>query len=141
LALTACVDKGRDVASKQSSAAIPSDPVQAGLNLRLQEGRRIFLQHCAACHGPQAQGAPDWRKRDAQGRLPPPPLNGSGHDWHHSLATLKEIILSGSAAEQGNMPAWKGKLSDAQIDAILAWLQSLWPPAVYAAWQEMHAKP
>jgi mono/diheme cytochrome c family protein len=37
------------------------------------------------------------------------------------------------------MPAWKGKLSDAQIDAVIEWMQSTWPDPVFAAWHEMQA--
>ncbi len=32
------------------------------------------------------------------------------------------------------MPSWKDKLTDAQIEQIIAWVQSRWPDEIYAAW-------
>ena len=97
-------------------------------------GRAVFAQHCARCHGAQAEGAPDWRRRGPGGLYPPPPLDGSGHAWHHASTQLKDIIRNGSPPGQGGMPAWKDKLSEEEIDAAVEWFQSLWPNAVYAAW-------
>ncbi|MDX1252453.1 MAG: c-type cytochrome [Gammaproteobacteria bacterium] len=105
----------------------------------LEKGRRIFGQHCARCHGAQAEGAPQWRNKEADGNYPAPPLNGSGHDWHHSRQELHDFIKNGSPPGTGNMPAWKGKLSDEDIDAVIVWFQSLWPDEVYAAWVDRHA--
>ena len=39
-------------------------------------GRQVYATHCAACHGAKLEGQPDWRQRDAQGRLPAPPSSG-----------------------------------------------------------------
>ncbi len=108
---------------------------------RLRFGEAVYRQHCADCHGTQAEGAKDWRKRDAQGFYPPPPLNGSGHAWHHPGRTLRDMIRNGSGRDeqgrlQGGMPAWQGKLAEHEIDAVVIWLQSLWPDPVYAAWAE-----
>ena len=38
------------------------------------------------------------------------------------------------------MPAWGGKLSDQDIDAVIAWFQSLWPDAVYGEWFAMEQR-
>ena len=32
------------------------------------------------------------------------------------------------------MPSFDQKLSRAEIDAIIAWFQSLWPDEIYARW-------
>lgn len=105
----------------------------------LEKGRRVFGQHCASCHGAQAEGAANWRSKQADGKSPPPPLNGSGHDWHHPKQELHDFIKNGSPPGTGDMPAWKGKLSDEDIDAVIVWFQSLWPDEVYAAWVDRHA--
>lgn len=104
---------------------------------QLRRGAQIFEQNCAVCHGQNAQGDPNWRERDAQGRFPPPPLNGTAHAWHHPYAQLRDIIERGTAAQGGNMPAWGDKLSDEEIDAVIAWFQSLWSEEVYEAWLEI----
>ena len=38
------------------------------------------------------------------------------------------------------MPAWGEKLSDAEIKAIVAWFQSLWPEEIYSAWLKMESR-
>ena len=99
----------------------------------------MFQQNCAVCHGAQAQGAPDWQRPDASGKYPPPPLNGTAHSWHHPMKVLKRVIKQGTAAQGGNMPAWEGKLSDKEIDAVIAWFQNKWPDPLYAAWARRNA--
>jgi len=103
----------------------------------LAAGKEIFVAHCAECHGQNAEGHAQWRKVGPDGKYPPPPLNGSGHAWHHSRSVLRNVIKNGSPPAQGNMPAWGGKLSDQQIEQVIDYFQSLWPPQVYAAWVEM----
>jgi mono/diheme cytochrome c family protein len=40
------------------------------------------------------------------------------------------------------MPAWKGRLSDADIEAVMTWFQTaLWPPDVYSQWRRTSAAP
>jgi len=98
-------------------------------------GKQLYAEHCAGCHRPDASGDPDWRQPDAQGLLPPPPLNGTAHSWHHPLAVLYRQIMRGSAPGVGDMPSFQGKLSQGEALAIIAWFQSLWPDEIYAAWQ------
>jgi len=105
---------------------------------QIDAGHTIYMQHCAVCHGPGAQGAPNWQRRRPDGGLPPPPLNGSGHAWHHDRLTLKYQIRFGSNPNQGNMPAFNGKLSNADIEAVIAYFQSLWPDEIYAKWYDAH---
>ncbi len=103
-------------------------------------GRQLYRQHCAACHGEHAQGASDWREPGADGKYPAPPLNGTGHDWHHSLGALLQVIMNGSPGGQGNMPAWKGTLSPEQAGSTIAYFQSLWPDRVFAAWYQIELR-
>lgn len=102
--------------------------------LQMKSGGQLFQQHCARCHGKQAEGAVNWQRRDTAGKLPPPPLNGTGHAWHHPTKVLMNVIKNGTGRIGGNMPAWKDKLSDAQIKDIIAWFQTKWPDEIYAAW-------
>jgi mono/diheme cytochrome c family protein len=82
-------------------------------------------------------GNPDWRQRDADGLLPPPPLNGTAHSWHHPLAVLYKQIMEGSAPGVGNMPAMKDTLSRGEALAVIAYFQSLWPDEIYQAWHQV----
>lgn len=103
----------------------------------LAHGKKIFQANCSACHGSNAEGAPNWRQRGPDGKLPAPPLNGTGHMWHHPMKALRYTILNGTEKLGGNMPAWKGRLSDKDITAVIAWLQSLWSDEIYRHWKEI----
>jgi mono/diheme cytochrome c family protein len=108
-------------------------------------GRALYQQHCAACHGAQLQGQPNWRVRDAAGRLPAPPHDASGHTWHHPDEVLFRITKYGVAKAanledyESAMPAYGGVLSDAEIVAVLSWIQSQWPPEIRRAQREVDA--
>lgn len=104
---------------------------------QITRGGKLYQQNCAVCHGKQGQGAPNWQKMDAKGKFPPPPLNGSAHTWHHPKTVLVDTIRNGTAKLGGNMPAWKDKLSNEQINDIIAWFQSKWSDEIYSAWYEM----
>lgn len=92
--------------------------------------------HCAECHGSDASGAPNWRQRGPDGKHPPPPLNGTGHAWHHPLSALRLIVRTGGAPFGGAMPPFVDKVDRQEIDAVLAWVQSHWSDEIYALWKE-----
>jgi mono/diheme cytochrome c family protein len=102
--------------------------------VRIKLGRQLFLKNCTVCHGFNAEGAADWRQRDKDGKYPAPPLNGTGHAWHHPQKALIYTIKNGTAALGGNMPGWKDRLSDHEIESIIFWFQSQWPDELYQAW-------
>jgi len=106
-------------------------------------GKSIYAQHCATCHGVNLEGQPDWRRRKPDGRLPAPPHDASGHTWHHPDALLFAITKRGLVPPHAppgyasDMPAFAGVLSDDQIRAVLAYIQSRWPKQVIEARAEM----
>lgn len=102
----------------------------------LAQGRQVFVQNCAACHGSEGQGAPNWQKPGPDGKYPAPPLNGTGHAWHHPMEALKQTIRHGTLRIGGSMPPWKDQLSEEEIQAVIYWFQSQWPDELYAAWHE-----
>jgi mono/diheme cytochrome c family protein len=128
---------GCDDPAGQAGLPVPEAPKRTLDAAQLALGAQRYQQHCARCHGAKAEGAAQWRQRGPDGMFPPPPLNGSGHAWHHSIVALKDVITQGSPPGTGNMPAWGDKLSEQEMEAIIAWLQSLWPKPVYDAWYEM----
>jgi len=97
-------------------------------------GKRLFQQNCAACHGQNAEATPDWKKTDANGNYPPPPLNGSAHAWHHDLELLRRTVREGGAKLGGQMPAFEGRLTPREIDSVIAFFQSQWPDEIYQRW-------
>ncbi len=63
---------------------------------QVHQGTKVFAEHCASCHGANAQGlAEDWKRPGPDGKYPPPPLDGSAHAWHHPLSVLRTAILDG----------------------------------------------
>lgn len=139
LLLSACTD-AEEMAQNMGGLPVPDAPLRQLDAKQLALGKQVYQDYCALCHGGQAQGATNWRKRDADGHYPAPPLNGSGHAWHHSTEVLSSVINNGSAQGQGKMPAWNGKLSEQEIRAVIVWFQSTWPQPVYNAWFEMQQR-
>ena len=99
------------------------------------EGKKIYLAECASCHGVNLEGEANWKSRDAEGYLPAPPHDQTGHTWHHDEALLFKLTKHGIQAIAGadyksRMPAFKDKLSDEQILRVLAYIKSTWPAGV-----------
>jgi len=140
VALCVGVLAGCDAPESLNSMPVPNAPQRQNNPQQLAMGEKIFQENCAGCHGEQGQGAAKWHKKGADGFYPAPPLNGSGHTWHHSLAVLEDTITNGSSEGKGKMPAWKGKLSQKEIQATMVWFQSQWPQPVYDAWYEMQQR-
>lgn len=112
LLLTGCFDSS-DLQSKTDTA---------------QLGKVTFEENCVQCHGKQGEGlTQDWKKRQANGMFPAPPVNGSAHAWHHSPESLMNTINHGGAKLGGWMPAFKDQLDGAEKQALLDYIYSLWP--------------
>lgn len=94
-------------------------------------GSEVYAENCAACHGANLEGQPDWMQRLDNGRMPAPPHDETGHTWHHSDQDLFTITKFGVEAivpgYQSDMPAFGDMLSDAEIVAVLAFIKSTWP--------------
>ena len=106
-------------------------------------GSKVYAQHCASCHGANLEGQPNWRQRLPNGRLPAPPHDDSGHTWHHADHVLFAIVKNGLVAPyatpgyESDMPAFAGKLSDAEVWAVLAFIKSHWSAEVLSLRAEM----
>ena len=103
--------------------ALETDPA----TLRL--GQRLYAANCAACHGANLQGQPDWKRRLDSGRMPAPPHDVTGHTWHHSDRDLFTLTKRGVAAVAGDgyesdMPGFGDRLSDAEITAVLDYIKA-----------------
>jgi mono/diheme cytochrome c family protein len=106
----------------------PLDPAAQ----RIAASRAVYLQYCAACHGRNLEGQPDWQSPLPSGRLPAPPHDKTGHTWHHPDEMLEGITKKGILpyAPQGyesDMPAFGEVLTDEQIAALWAYVKSTWP--------------
>jgi S-disulfanyl-L-cysteine oxidoreductase SoxD len=99
---------------------------------------RVYVAHCAACHGARLEGQPNWRERGPDGLLPAPPHDATGHTWHHPDEVLIRITREGVAkAAQlkdyaSAMPVYEGVLTEDEIVAVLSWIKSQWPANIRA---------
>ncbi|WP_298430344.1 cytochrome c [uncultured Jannaschia sp.] len=129
---------------------VPAD-VDAGSRLAYDDpevvarGEVIYDAQCAACHGADLEGQPDWRVRDADGLLPAPPHDENGHTWHHPSEMLIAITRLGSEELVGGgyrsaMQGFGDVLSDEEIAATLAYIKSTWPAEIIAAHDEIDAR-
>jgi mono/diheme cytochrome c family protein/peroxiredoxin len=101
-----------------SSAAAPTDP--------LSRGRVVYQVYCANCHGPDGRG-----DGPAAAELKPPPRDFSAADgWRSdsSAETLRRVIVRGIPGTA--MPASGETLAAADLDAVIAFVQTLAPPPV-----------
>ncbi len=108
LAFSGCNDGG-----PERPRATPSDPL-------IERGAALYQGNCLQCHG----GATGGKLKDL-----PPPHNANGHTWHHADQQLTDMTLNGiSFAVEGQqkMPAFKDKLSEEEVKAILAYIKTWW---------------
>ncbi len=101
-------------ASIQFAASDPhvrpaEQPVQQSTNalvLNSDAGRKLFLRNCAHCHGADAHG-------------------DDGPDLHDIGWTDEQIASRIRKGKAGQMTAFAGKLQPAEIDALVAYVESL----------------
>jgi mono/diheme cytochrome c family protein len=112
-------------------------PISADDPRQVALGAAVYAARCAQCHGANLEGQPNWRERKANGRLPAPPHDASGHTWHHPDEALFAITKNGMtpyapAGYESDMPAFGNLLTDEQIAATLAFIESRWPASIRA---------
>ena len=108
-------------------------------------GRMVYADHCAACHGENLEGEPDWQSRDADGYLPAPPHDTTGHTWHHPDELLIAITTLGTETIVGggyrsNMSGFADILTEDEILAVLAFIKSTWPERLIELHNEINER-
>lgn len=98
-------------------------------------GKIVYQGSCAACHGANLEGQPNWQDPLANGRMPAPPHSVEGHTWHHDDAMLIDLTTRGTQAVVGgsyksDMPGYGDKLSRDDIIAVLSFIKSSWPKEI-----------
>jgi mono/diheme cytochrome c family protein len=93
------------------------------LDATMQQGRRIYEEHCADCHGDRGEGS----------ARAYPPLAGNRAVTMDPPANVVRIVLGGGypPATEGNprpfgMPPYATVLSDSQIAAVLTMIRASW---------------
>ena len=105
---------------------------------QVASGSQIFETNCSECHGANAEGRyANWKQKLPDGSLPPPPLDGSAHAWHHPRSVLLEVIENGGLALGGKMPAFGAVLNGEEKLAAIAYFQNFWDDETYRQWEVM----
>jgi mono/diheme cytochrome c family protein len=76
---------------------------------------------------------------DITGRYGAPPHDNTGHTWHHDDDLLIRIIREGGMGDPVNfyvMPALGSVLSDAEIEAVVAYIKTMWTSEQQTAQRE-----
>ena len=114
----------------------PSDPKLVA------RGKTVYAEQCASCHAADLEGQPHWRRRLPNGRMPAPPHDPSGHTWHHSDKQLFDMTKIGPGVlvpgYESDMPGFADKLRDADIWAVLSYIESTWPAEIRNRQQRMN---
>ncbi len=115
--------------------------VQSGLmpeSVDLVAGKALYAETCAACHGANLEGQDNWRSPGADGRLPAPPHDETGHTWHHADQVLfdytklggREVMAAQGMEFDSGMPGFGDQLSDREIWNVLGYIKSTWPEEI-----------
>lgn len=112
--------------NESATAADHANPAQVAL------GHSLYDQHCAFCHGPELAGKPGWDGDFPTGGRPPLPLDGSGAIARLRDRDLFDVTKFGGQpfsppTYRNDMPGFEGRLADADIWAIVAFVKSRWP--------------
>jgi mono/diheme cytochrome c family protein len=123
---------GADPASRQSvvndavssqGSPVPSTPES------IASGKRIFESNCAACHGPQAQGAIKAgltiSSIDEQRGRQPPDLTDD--QWDHGSRDEDIFAAIKRGLPPTMMPSFGATVSDTDIWSVVSYLRSLGP--------------
>ena len=115
------------------------DPYMSSSNasfITMASAKDLYSSNCSSCHMDNLAGNPNWKSSlDVDGQRLPPPLNGSGHTWHHSPQQLFNTIRYGYKKID---PEYQGKmlgnenLTDDEIWSILEYIKSIWPEKIKA---------
>jgi mono/diheme cytochrome c family protein len=123
---------GADPASRQSvvndavssqGSPVPSTPES------IASGKRIFESNCAACHGPQAQGAIKAGLTisiidEQRGRQPP---DLTDDQWDHGSRDEDIFAAIKRGLPPTMMPSFGATVSDTDIWSVVSYLRSLGP--------------
>lgn len=116
---------------RRATAAPPGDPLldairaqerQAGLTYAEGQGRALFSQYCATCHGDEGQGD---GQNSSNLNPAPPSFVGSKHLLDSDY--LRRVITQGSAAVGRSplSPPWGRNLRPQEIEYLVAFCHAL----------------
>jgi mono/diheme cytochrome c family protein len=92
----------------------------------LPGGEKIYSENCSDCHRANGAGLPNTF----------PALHGNSF-VQGDPDRLISLVLNGRKGELGRMPAWKNKLDDRQVAAVVSYIRQAWSNQAPAVTPEM----
>ena len=100
---------GAACGSKSMPNVAPQPKGKQAQDSELIEGRSVFVANCQRCHGPRGQGQAG------------PRLAGVVTSTFPNIQNEINVVTNGA----GEMPSWKGKLTPAQIHAVVRYTREV----------------
>lgn len=98
--------------------AVPGRPLLASGSGNPDNGKAIFGQNCAVCHGTSGDG----QGIGAAGMSPPPANFTDPGFWKDKTDTFLAHVISNGI---GQMPGWSESLTPDQIRDVIAYIKTL----------------
>ena len=120
IAVTACRSHQVSQPSDPLLEALQAEEREVNLTYAESQGKRLFAQYCATCHGDDGHGD----GQNASNLNPAPPdLTTSRRD----PALVRRVIVEGSAAVGRSplSPPWGRTLSHQEVDYLVAYCEAL----------------
>lgn len=95
-------------------------------------GRQVFARVCAECHGENAQGYAN--------ELQAPALDKTEHAYEHPDQQIHDWIVNGKLGLGRQMPPQGDNLTDEEVHAVIAYLQTLWTEEQLAVQQNITSR-
>ena len=111
LVCSACTGSNGDLPSAYRDIPIREEQLQS--NDARTRGRRLFLTHCALCHGEQADGRGERREGFAG-----PPRDFTDANWRRSTSARRAYFAIREGVRGTPMPAWKTLDEGATWDVV-----------------------
>lgn len=107
--------------AEEPAAEMPDAGAPADGAMEAADGRAVFATNCATCHGDDGTGG-----GAAAVGLEPPPADLTDGTWttgDGSMAAIVNVVENGSPGTA--MIAWKGTLTDAEINAVAEYVHAM----------------
>lgn len=106
---------------EEPAAEMPDEGAPGDDAMEAADGRAVFATNCATCHGDDGVGG-----GAAAVGLEPPPADLTDSTWttgDGSMAAIVNVVENGSPGTA--MIAWKGTLTDAEINAVSEYVHAM----------------
>jgi mono/diheme cytochrome c family protein len=94
------------------------------------QGEQLYNMYCVSCHGIKGVGENPLDKyaQDEYGYIAPP-MDDTGHAWHHTDEQLIRMILEGSP-RNARMTSYSNIMTEEDAINVVEYIKSLWSPHI-----------